>query len=207
MWAVHWGLLLRLSWRAWVVPVRARCGGGAAAWVAGVLAAPGIGQYTPGFLPGEPHSLTEKPGRPQSSGLQTAGHDRSDPARIDTRLFLPVAAVPQWELGMKVVQMLGLQGPSLAVPSVPRTQTASTAGVKALSVFFQASCSWQSEGLFGQFFSVAPPVQALRGLPCLGCFSVVWCIRYIEGPPRLGFYSVILHNSHLKDHPGWGPAL
>jgi len=33
------------------VPVRARCGGGAAAWVAGLLAAPGIGQYTPGFLP------------------------------------------------------------------------------------------------------------------------------------------------------------
>ena len=41
MWAVHWGLLLRLPWRTWVCPLRARCGGGAAAWVAGVLAAPG----------------------------------------------------------------------------------------------------------------------------------------------------------------------
>ena len=41
MWVVHWGLLLRLPWRAWVCPCRARCGGGAAAWVAGVLAAPG----------------------------------------------------------------------------------------------------------------------------------------------------------------------
>ena len=28
MWVVHWGLLLRLPWRAWVAPVRARCGGG-----------------------------------------------------------------------------------------------------------------------------------------------------------------------------------
>ena len=28
---VHWGLLLRLPWRAWVCPMRARCGGGAAA--------------------------------------------------------------------------------------------------------------------------------------------------------------------------------
>ena len=41
MWVIHWGLLLRLPWWAWVCPVRARCGGGAAAWVAGVLAAPG----------------------------------------------------------------------------------------------------------------------------------------------------------------------
>jgi len=38
---VHWGLLLQLPWRTWVCPVRARCGGSAAAWVAGVLAAPG----------------------------------------------------------------------------------------------------------------------------------------------------------------------
>ena len=78
---------------------------------------------------------------------------------------------------------------TLAVPSVPRTQTASTAGVKALSVFFQASCSWQSEGLFGRFFSIAPPVRALRGLLCLGSFSVVWHARHMEGPP------------------GWGPTL
>ena len=62
-------------------PVRARCGGGTAAWVMGVLAAPGtqelvaraagnivllkgmatrIGQYAPVFLPGEPSFLTEK---------------------------------------------------------------------------------------------------------------------------------------------------
>ena len=38
---VHWGSLLRLPWRAWVCPCEARCGSGAAAWVAGVLAAPG----------------------------------------------------------------------------------------------------------------------------------------------------------------------
>ena len=35
-----------------------------------------------------------------------------------------------------------------------------------------------------QSFSVAPLVQALRGPPCLGSFSVVWLI------------------SHLKEHPG-----
>ena len=71
-------------------PVRASWGG-AAAWVAGVLTAPGtqrswrleqkgiqcsrrvcsIGPYVPEFLPGEPRSLTEKSGRPQSAGLQS----------------------------------------------------------------------------------------------------------------------------------------
>jgi len=54
-----------------------------------------IGQYTPVFLSGEPLSLTEKPGRPQSIGSQRVGHDQSNPACIDARLFLPVAALPQ----------------------------------------------------------------------------------------------------------------
>ena len=89
-------------------PVKARCGGGTAAWDAGVLAAPGtrdvvaraagntvfqkgmatcIGLYAPVIFPGEPPSLTEKPGRPQSTGLQSPGHDRRDPACIEARLF------------------------------------------------------------------------------------------------------------------------
>ena len=41
-----------------------------------------------------------------------------------------------------------------------------------IRAFSRASCSWRSEGLFGQSFSVAPPFQTLRGLPCLGSFSV-----------------------------------
>ena len=49
MWIVHRGLFLRLPWRTWSAPVRARCGGGAAFWVAGVLAAPGTqGSWWPG---------------------------------------------------------------------------------------------------------------------------------------------------------------
>ena len=76
--------------------MRARRGDGAPAWVTGVLAAPGtqgswrlgqqeivfqkgmatsVGQYAPGFLHGEHLSLTEKPGRPQSTGSQSVGHD------------------------------------------------------------------------------------------------------------------------------------
>ena len=58
-----------------------------------------------------------------------------------------------------------------------------------IRVSSRASCSWQSEGFFGQSFSVAPPIQALRGLPCLGSYSVDRSIRHLEGPP------------------GWGPTL
>ena len=85
--------------------------------------------------------------------------------------------------------------------------TATAAGVMAPSEpFFRASCSWWSEGLFGQSFSVARPAQALRGLPCLGSFSVVWRIRHKEGLPCLGSYSVDQHVKHLKGNPGWAPT-
>ena len=39
MWVIHWGLLLRLPWKTSVTPMRARSGGGSAAWVTGLLAA------------------------------------------------------------------------------------------------------------------------------------------------------------------------
>ena len=77
-------------------PVRTTCGGGAAAWVAGFLAAPGIQgslqleqqeiecsrrvwqpvwPIRSGILAWRTPSLTEKPGRPQSTGSQRVGHD------------------------------------------------------------------------------------------------------------------------------------
>ena len=190
--------------------MRARCGGGAAAWAAGVLEAPGTqgswrlgkkgikcsrrvwqpvyGQYAPVFLPGESPSLTEKPSWPQSTGSQRVGHYQSNPARIDGRRFLPVAALPQGELSMKMVYCLAFEDPGGS--KWAGTWTASAEGLVTFSEsFFRASCSWRSEGLFGQSFSVALPVQTLRGLPCLGSFSVERCIR------------------HLKGHPGWGPSL
>ena len=42
----------------------------------------------------------------------------------------------------------------------------------SLFSLFLSLCSWRSDGLFGQYFSVVPPVQAFRGLPCLGPCSV-----------------------------------
>ena len=164
-----------------------------------------IGQYAPVCLPREtPPWQRSLAGH----GLQghRVGHDKSNPARIDLRLFLPGAALPQWELSMKVAQLLGLQVLWWWLVCAD-TGCLHHRRNSPIRVFFWASCSWWSEGLFGQSFSIALPVQALRGLLCLGSFSVVPCIRHIEGPPWLGSYSVDPHVRHLQGHPGWGPAL
>ena len=127
-------------------------------------------------------SLTEKPGRPQSTGSQRVGWDGSDPARINTSFFLPVAALPQWELGVKVVQLLDSQGPRWHQAC---GGTDSLHGRSSGSVF-RSSCSWSSEVLFGKSFSVALPVQALGGILCLGSFSVVWHHQTHTEAPRTG---------------------
>ena len=71
------------------------------------------------------------------------------------------------------------------------TWTASATGVMALSesVSKPLVAGDRSEGLFGQSFSVAPPIQALRGIPCLG------------------FLSVVQHIRHIKGYSEWGPTL
>ena len=100
------------------------------------------------------------------------------------------------------------------------TRTASAPGIMALSEsFFRASCSWLLEGLFGQSLTLVPPIQALKGLPCLGSFSVFLCARHLmvqplyfsrvllcrsacqalKGAPWVGSYSVVWHISHLKE--------
>ena len=158
-----------------------------------------IGQYTLVFLPGEPPCLTEMPGRPQSTGSQRVGHYQRDPARIDARLW-PMATLPQWELNMKVEQLLDLWGPWRS--QVCRDMDCLCCrSYGPIRIFIRASCSWWSGGFFGQSFSIAPPVQALRGLPCPGSFSVVRHIRHIEGLPWLGS-SMDWHGKHLKGHPG-----
>ena len=144
-----------------------------------------IGQYTPVFLPGEPPSLTEKPGKPQSTGSQRVRHTEVT-LHAQTQGFLPVAALPQRELRVGA-QLLGLRGPWWH-QACRDTDCLRCRSPGPIRVFFRASCSWPSEGL-GHSFSVAPPLQALRGLPCLRFFSVVWSIRNTEGPP------------------GWGPTL
>ena len=92
-----------------------------------------------------------------------------------------MATLPLWELSVNVVQLVGLRG-TLAVPSVQGHRLPCHRSDGPIRVFFQASCSWHSEGLFGRSFSIAPPIQALRGLPCLGLFSVFPRVRHTDGP-------------------------
>ena len=94
------------------------------------------------------------------------------------KTYLPVAALPQWELSMKV-QLLGFWGPWQC--QVCRdTDCLCCRSYRPVRVFFQASCSRPSEGLLGQSFCVALPIQAWG--PCLGSFSVQW-VRHKEGHP------------------------
>ena len=60
----------------------------------------------------------------------------------------PAAALPQWELSVKMVQLLGLQGPwwCQVFRDINCLHVRSYGPIR---VFFQASCSWRSEGLFG----------------------------------------------------------
>ena len=168
-----------------------------------------IGPYAPVFLPGEPplpdtHAW-------QARAYRVANrHYWSNPARMNTRLknfffFCCGSSIPvraESEGG----RLLGLQGPWWR--QVCRDMDCLChRSYGPIRVFFQASWSWWSEGLFGQSFSIAPPIQALRGLPCLGSFSVVWHIKHTEGPPSLASYSLDLHVRHLKGYPGWGPTL
>ena len=139
-----------------------------------------IGQYTPVFLPGEPPSLTEKPGRPVYRVAKS--RTQSNPVHIVTRLFFCLWQLcPSESWAWRWCSCLAC-GDSGRVKCAG-TRTASTTGVMALSEsFFKPLNSWRSEGLFGQSFSIALTVQALKGLPCLGSFSVVGCVRHIEGP-------------------------
>jgi len=152
------------------------------------------------------YSCLENPHPWQRSlaGLSLQGcrvrHYQSDSVDMDRRLFLPVEALPQWGLSMKLVQLLGLQRPWWC--QVCRDMDSShSRSYGPVRLFFGASCSCWSEALFGQSFSIPLPVQALRRLPCLGSFSV-WHVRHTEGAPWLGFYSVDWHVRHLKGHPG-----
>ena len=162
MWVVHWGLLLRLPWRTWFAPVRAMCGGGAAAWVTGVLAAPGpqgswwLGQQEIQSLEGYGsqywpiHSsvvvwrppLSEKPSRTQSVGSQRVGNDPSDPAWTDPGLFCLWQLCPSEAWAWRWRSCLGHRDPG-GVRYTGRW-TASSTGVMAPSesfFFFWASAN------------------------------------------------------------------
>ena len=107
-------------------PVRARDGHGAAAWLAGVLEAC-LGQ--------QEIQCSRRIWQPAlANTLQYSCLESPLPAWIYLRLLLPVAVLPQWELRMKVAQLLGLQGPWQC--QICRDMDYCNAGVMALSESF-----------------------------------------------------------------------
>ena len=104
---------------------------------------------------------------------------------------------------MKMVQLLGLQGPWWR-QGCKDTDCLHRRRYVPIRLFFQASCSRGSEGLFGQSFSIALPLQAVRRLPSLGSVSVLWHIKLIRGALRLGSYSVVQCIKSLKETPWVG---
>ena len=182
------GFAAEAAWRAWVCPFEGQvwrwcsclnCGGSGSTRYSGVLAAMAegnivfqkgiansIGQYTPVFLPGEPRPDRE----PWQATIYRVAkrHKWNDPVCIDTRL-LPVAALPQWGLSMKVAQMLGLWGLwwHQGCGDIGRLRCRSYGPIR---VCFWASYSSYSECLFGQSFSVAPPFQYTEGSLAWGPF-------------------------------------
>ena len=110
-------------------------------------------------------------------------------------------------------------------PKCAGTWTASATGLTALSESFLEPLVAGDQQASDQSFSVAPPGQALRGLPCLEPSTVVWSIRHIKGAPLAGVllcrlahqtlkgvpwvgpYSVFWSINHWKEHRGWGEVL
>ena len=178
MWVIHWGLLWGCPGGLGFAPVRTRLGGGVAAWVAVVLAATctqgnwwlekqeiwcSWREWQSALANMLQYSWLEKPLSDRAAWQATAHRvtwSRTQLKRPGKHkhktfffFFLPVAARPQWELSVKVVQLLGLQGPWW------RLVFRDTNCLRGRSYDpFPASCSWWSEGLFGQSFSVALPV-------------------------------------------------
>ena len=146
-----------------------------------------MGQYAPILLPGEPPDRGA--GRPLSTGSQRVGHDKSSPVRIDARLFFcPWQLCLSESWAWRWHSCLACRDPGGA--KCGGTGTASAAGVMVLSESFFWPLVAGNQKASGQSFSIAPPVQSIRGLPCLGSFSVAPCIRPIKGPRWLGSYSV-----------------
>ena len=164
-----------------------------------------IGQYTPVFLPGD-----LPPWQRSLAGHSLQGCKESDktkwPYAHSHKTFFACSSSTSirvkreggsaaWLLG--ILEVLSVKGHAL--PPLQKLWPSQS--------LFWASCSWQSQALCGQSFSIALPVQALRRLPCLRPFCVVQCIRYIEGPPWLGSYSIDQRVRQFNRHPGRGPTL
>ena len=152
-----------------------------------------IGQYAPVFLPGglppwqrslAGHSLQ---GHKESVRMKWPCAQKTQPFFFFFFCLLQLCPSESWV--WRWCSCLACRNPGGA--NCSETQTASVVGVMALSESFHwASCRWRSEGLFGQSFSVALPIRAGRGLPCLWVLLCRSAHQALTGAPWVGSCSV-----------------
>ena len=103
---------------------------------------------------------------------------------------------------MKMVQLLGLWIPWQH--KVFRDRDCLRHSVMALSEsFFKPLIAGHQKTSLASLF-IAPPIQTLRRLPCLVSFSVVRCIRHIDGVPLVGVLLCRSVHQALKGAPWVG---
>ena len=106
-----------------------------------------IGLCAPVLLPGEPLFLTEKPDRPQSTGLQRVGHNLSGPECTEDFFFACGSSAPvkAEHEGATAAWLAG----TLAAPNVQGHGLPLLQGVMALSESFfkpldkEIACQWR----------------------------------------------------------------
>ena len=166
-----------------------------------------FGQYAPVFLPGEPPSLTEKPGRPVYR-VAKARQDQSDPVHINTRLYYyyfacdssaPVRVECE---GGATAWLVG----TLAVPSM-QGQTASAAGVMVLSEsFFQPLVAGNRRPVWLVFLHSSACSGTLRA-PLPGVLLCCSACQAHRGGTLAGVLLCRLASQALKRAPWRGPTL
>ena len=147
--------------------MRARCGGGAAAWVAGVLATPGsqgswrLGQqeircsrraWQP-VLASMLSILAWRTPLPDREAWQATGHRVATsrtllkgPCVHRHKAFFACGSSASVELSVKAAQLLGLRGPWRR-QGCRDTDCLRGWSYGPIRAFFSTSCSWRSEGL------------------------------------------------------------
>ena len=131
-------------------------------------------------------SLTDKPGRPQSTGSQRVENNWRDPVCIDVRLFFACGSSAPG----RVEHQDGTAACDTGTKAALSVQGHGLLNLQELwphQSFFEHLVAGDQKASLAKSFSVALPIQALRGPPCLWSFSAVGHIRHIEGPPRQEF--------------------
>ena len=157
--------------------MRARCGGGAAAWVTGVLAAPGtqgswqLGQqeiqcsrrvWQPVLANMLQYSCLENPFSDREAWPATVYRVAKSwpplkrPCAHRRKTFFACGSSAPMRVECDDGAAVWLAG-TLAAPSVQGHGLPLPQEVWLSQSLFRASCSWRSEGLCGSSFSIAPP--------------------------------------------------